>query len=94
MRKRVLTILLTAILLLSVLTVTASAVVEKSEAFYVADYADVLSDDLEQYIVDMNGDLEYYCKGAQLVVVTVEYLDGMYSDAYAYQLFNDWGVGS
>ena len=55
MKKRVLTILLTAILLLSVLTVTASAVVEKSEAFYVADYADVLSDDLEQYIVDMNG---------------------------------------
>lgn len=94
MRKRVLTILLTTILLLSVLTVTASAVVEKSEAFYVADYADVLSDDLEQYIVDMNGDLEYYCKGAQLVVVTVEYLDGMYSDEYALQLFNNWGVGN
>ena len=51
-------------------------------------------DSTEQMIIDYNGALEYHCQGAQVVVVTVDYLDGMYSDAYAYQLFNDWGVGS
>ena len=73
---------------------SASAVVDKSDEFYVADYAGVLSDTLEERIISLNGDLEYYCKGAQLVVVTVEYLDGMYSDEYAMQLFNNWGVGN
>ena len=43
--------------------------------------------------MSVNGELEYNCKGAQVVVVTVKYLDGMYSDEYAMQLFNDWQVG-
>lgn len=73
---------------------SAYAVVDQSESFYVADYSNVLSNDTEQMIINYNGSLEYQCQGAQIVVVTVDYLDGMYSDEYAYQLFNDWGVGS
>ena len=71
----------------------AFAIVDKSEDFYVADYADVFSRDFEERIIQLNGDLEHYCSGAQLVVVTVDYLDGMYSDEYAMKLFNTWGVG-
>ena len=74
--------------------VSAFAVVDQSESFYVADYSNVLSNDTEQMIINYNGSLEQQCQGAQIVVVTVDYLDGMYSDEYAYQLFNDWGVGS
>lgn len=73
---------------------SAYAVVDQSESYYVADYSNVLSNDTEQMIINYNGSLEYQCQGAQIVVVTVDYLDGMYSDEYAYQLFNDWGVGS
>ena len=94
MKKRILSLLFILLLVLSLPAVQALAVVEQSESFYVADYADVLSDELEQKIISLNGDLEYYCKGAQLVVVTVQYLDGMYSDDYAMRLFNAWGVGS
>ena len=72
----------------------ASAVVDKSDEYYVADYADVFSQSFEDWIISVNGDLEDYCSGAQLVVVTVDYLDGMYSDEYAMTLFNNWGVGS
>jgi uncharacterized protein len=72
----------------------AGAVVQRSEEYYVADYAQVLSDDIEQKIISSNVDLEQKCEGAQIVVVTVEYLDGMYADEYAMRLFNDWGVGS
>ena len=86
--------LISAFVLLLALAVPAHAVVSQSFGFYCADYANVLSADTEQMIIDYNGALEQQCRGAQLVVVTVDYLDGMYCDEYAYQLFNDWGVGS
>ncbi|MBQ8830123.1 MAG: TPM domain-containing protein [Oscillospiraceae bacterium] len=85
------------ILLISLFTIfsafPAFAIVDQSDEFYVADYADVFSSDFEERIIQLNGDLEHYCGGAQLVVVTVDYLDGMYSDEYAMKLFNSWGVG-
>lgn len=72
----------------------ASAVVAPSGDFYVTDCAEVLSAETEQLIINYNGALEKQCNGAQIAVVTVKYLDGMYCDEYAYQLFNDWGIGS
>lgn len=93
MKKNILILLLVLITAVSFIF-PASAVVDKSEEYYVADYADVFSQSFEDWIVSFNGDLEYYCSGAQLVVVTVDYLDGMYSDEYAMTLFNNWGVGN
>lgn len=86
--------LLSALILCTVLISPAYAVVSQSESFYVADYANVLSNTTEETIINYNGALEQQCQGAQIVVVTVDYLDGMYCDEYAYKLFNDWGVGS
>ena len=93
MMKKTFSFILALCLCLS-LGASAFAVVDQSESFYVADYSNVLSNDTEQMIINYNGSLEQQCQGAQIVVVTVDYLDGMYSDEYAYQLFNDWGVGS
>lgn len=93
MMKKTFSFILALCLFLS-LGASAFAVVDQSESFYVADYSNVLSNDTEQMIINYNGSLEQQCQGAQIVVVTVDYLDGMYSDEYAYQLFNDWGVGS
>ena len=92
-KKRIISYAAALLLCLS-LFVPAYAVVSKSDSFYVADYANVLDSDTEQTIIERNGALEAQCQGAQIVVVTVDYLDGMYSDEYAYQLFNNWGVGS
>lgn len=86
--------LLFALLICFTVCGSASALVSQSESFYVADSADVLTDSTEQMIINYNGALEQQCNGAQIVVVTVKYLDGMYCDEYAYQLFNDWGIGS
>ena len=61
--------------------------------FYVTDEAGVLSPETEKLICDYNGALEYQCKGAQIVVVAVNYLDGRYADEYATELFNAWRVG-
>jgi uncharacterized membrane protein YgcG len=93
LKKRILSILLTLVLALAV-SVPALAVVAKSKEYYVNDAAGVLSDTIKQKIIDSNVDLEKKCDGAQIVVVTIKYLDGMYADEYAMKLFNDWGVGS
>ena len=91
--RRIISIL-AALVLCAALASSAFAIVDQSDSFYAADYANVLSSSTEQMIIDYNGALEQQCQGAQIVVVTVDYLDGMTSDAYAYQLFNSWGVGS
>lgn len=92
--KKTISLLIALILTVTVLITPALAIVDQSEEFYVNDPAGVLSEALKSDIVAVNGELEYYCDGAQVVVVAVEYLDGMYSDEYALQCFNDWGVGS
>jgi uncharacterized protein len=81
------------------LAVPALAVVAPTDDFFVADYANVLGAELEAKIIDSNADatngLEALCKGAQVVVVTVQSLDGMPSDEYAAELWTNWGgIGS
>ena len=76
------------------LSSSAFALVQQDSSFYVTDSANVLSLETRQRIIDTNGALEAQCKGSQIVVVTVDYLDGLTSDRYAYQIFNDWGIGS
>ena len=83
--------LLTAALLgAALLTGTAGAVVEPTDAFYVADYADVLSDETEQYIIDQNAAL-FSATGGEIVVVTVDFMDGMDSADYAMAVAENWG---
>ena len=64
--------------------------VEPTEQFYVADYANVLQQDTKDDIVEKNAVL-YEQTGAQIVVVTVDFLDGMAIEDYALELFNEWG---
>ena len=88
MKKAILAALLGAALL----TGTAGAVVDPPENTYVADYADVLTADTEQYIIEKNQTLNAATGGA-IEVVTVDFLDGMDIADYAYELFNSWGIG-
>jgi len=62
-------------------------------SFFITDEAGVLSTVTHQDIISANRDLMELCQGAQIVIVTISYLDdGMYADEYAMQLFNDRGV--
>ncbi len=84
----------TALLLVLMLcwSTAAFAVVEPPDDIYVGDYANVLSKETEQYIIEQNQVLNQVT-GAQIVVVTVDFLDGMDIEDYAYTIFNDWGIG-
>lgn len=88
--------MLLLIMLLVSLPVLASAayggVISQSDSFYVADEADVISSDTEKYIIEKNAELEQLC-GGQIVVATVDFLDGMDIEDYAYKLFKDWKIG-
>lgn len=64
-----------------------------TDDFYVNDFAGVLSDETEQHILSVNDQLQPET-GAQIVVAAIDFLDGMSSEEYAYQLFNEWGIGS
>ena len=91
------TMRLTAMLLCAVMLLIGFAaaieVVDPTEVFYVADYANVLSDETESYIVSKNDSL-YSLTGGQIVVVTIEFLGGQNIEEYARTLMNEWKIGS
>jgi uncharacterized protein len=72
---------------------TAQASVPKAPANgYTADLARVMDDDQVQAISDINAELTP--SGAQIAVLTVDFLDGMDIADYANETFNSWGIGS
>lgn len=92
--KRVGSVLLAVIVLLggTVLAFGAPTIPEPTEVFYVGDFAGVLTQGTVDHIVEKNGEL-YERSGAQIVVVTVEFLGGADIEDYARLLFNRWEIG-
>lgn len=93
MRQRIFPRALALLLCLALTMGTALAVVDPPANTYVGDYAGVLSDSTEQHIIEQN-DILSAATGGAIVVITVDFLDGLTIDDYAYQIFNDWGIGS
>ncbi|MGN0681823.1 MAG: TPM domain-containing protein [Candidatus Fimisoma sp.] len=92
--KKILKIWALLVMIIFMAAPTAFAgIPEKSQSFYVADYANVISQETENYIVEKNGQLENLC-GGQIVVVAVDFLDGMDIEDYAYKVFKEWQIGS
>ncbi|MTI48530.1 MAG: TPM domain-containing protein [Firmicutes bacterium] len=60
--------------------------------FYVYDGANILDSTTEDYIVSVNESL-YEKTEAQVVVATVNSLDGRSVDEYAVTMFREWGIG-
>lgn len=80
-------------MLLSQLSLPAVAdVVSPGDDFYYLDEADVLTEATEGEIFFSNQLLDKAC-GAQIVIVVVDTTGNMAIDDYAYELFNEWGIG-
>ncbi len=86
-------IALLALCLMSVPAFASLPEVDADMTSCVLDQANVLSSETENQIYLYNAFLERACDGAQLVVVTVNYLDED-ADVAAAKLMNDIGVGS
>lgn len=85
--KKILSILSVFLMLV---TVQVHAIVDPMENTWVHDYADIISEEAEK---EINERVDALNGGAQVVVVTVDFLDGMSAQDYAYKLFNEWGIG-
>ncbi|MDQ2087881.1 TPM domain-containing protein [Herbivorax sp. ANBcel31] len=93
MRKK-LSILFISLLCLFIFSNYSSAqdYPDATQEFYVNDFANVLDSPTKKYIVDFSHNLEQQTK-AQVVVVTVDSLEGQPLEIYSYGLFNDWKIG-
>lgn len=92
--KKINVILIISILILSLsFSSFAINIPEPTNDFFVNDFADVISEENEQEIMKIGADL-YEQTSAQIVVVTVESLDGYEVNDYALELGRKWGVGS
>ena len=91
--KKLFATMLILLLLAAAIIPGAMAFFDPSPDFYVTDLAGVLTERTRRDIISANIDLEQSANGAQIVVVTIEYLDGLFADEYATLLFNAWEVG-
>ena len=92
LNKKVLKIIMLIFCILAFYYSNVQAVVSPTSNFYVNDYADVLSKQTEEYIMNTNIELNNKTK-AQIVVVTVKSLDGKPIEEYATELFRNFGIG-
>lgn len=84
-------ILLTSFLLLF-FPLCCSAINPPTDRFYINDFANILSDETEQYIYDESYKLHSATK-AQIVVVTVPNLEGKSLEEYSLELARSYGIG-
>lgn len=85
------------LVLLSLFPLTVEAAVdypEPSTEFYVYDEANLLSDETEKFIIDVNKHYEDTQEKPQIVVATVDSLQGVTIEEYTVELFEKWGIGS
>ena len=83
-----------AALTLAALPALAAPKVQVDTTNAVADHADILCDETEQYVNDVSIKLSDAC-GAQIGVYTLDELLGNTTmEGFAYDVFNAWGLGS
>ena len=89
---------ISALILLMLLTIgfvhpaAAAVIPNHTKAFYVNDFSGILSDESKDYILNVNLDL-HQKTGAQVVVVTLESLNGENLEQYATDMFRAYGIG-
>lgn len=85
-------ILWIALVLLSLTSYAASNYPDPTDIFFVNDFAGVLNQTTKDNIASLGKQLEDKT-GAQVVLVTINSLDGQDIDSYANELFTKWGIG-
>ena len=90
--KVIFKIIILLFIILSICSINIYAVVSPTIDFYVNDYAGLLNSETKDYIINTNRSL-YNQTGAQIVVVTVQKLEGVSIEEYATELFRNFGIG-
>lgn len=93
--KKINKVFIVTLILSTFLSVSATAIdlPEPTSNFFVNDFADVIDSETEDELQSIGASL-YNQTTAQVVVVTVDSLDGYEVSEYALELGREWGVGS
>lgn len=96
MKKNLLPMILTAILIISGAPAYGQDIQlpEPTNEFYVNDFAEVISDEAESSMVQVNLNYEKTEERPQIVVATVQNLQGLDENKYAVELFEKWKIGN
>ncbi|OPJ56075.1 TPM domain-containing protein [Alkalithermobacter paradoxus] len=96
MKKNKLLIIASAflILLLNSFTVFSINLPNQTNEFYVADFANVLSQDTKRFIINTNLNYEKTREMPQIVVATIKSLEGNDTVDYSVKLFEKWRIGN
>jgi len=90
-KERCAVLFFTLLMLLS--SVAAAAIPSPpQEDIYLADFEEMVTEKDRQQILEIGRTLDHQF-GAQVVVVTVDTLDGQDIESYANELFRAWGIG-
>lgn len=81
------------LIFLSFFSNVSAEIPDYTKEFYVNDFADVISEENEDYILQNSEVLADKIR-AQVVVATVKSLDGRPIDDYAVEMFRQWSIGS
>ncbi len=92
MNKNKLLLIIFSLFLFLFINIKVNALVEPTSEFYINDYANVLSDDTESFIMNNSVKLAS-ATNAQIVVVTVKSLEDQDIETYATDLFRKFGIG-
>lgn len=90
---KVVALVLAFIALWILLTPIVFAMPSATSDFYVNDFANVFSDEEKQHLMDNAISLANDYDGTQVVVTTIESLDGRSVEEYAADMYNDYGIG-
>ena len=92
LNKKLITVIILMFSVILTLQIKSFALVNPTKNFYVNDYANILDEEVEEYIIQTNQKLET-ATGAQIVVVTVQNLENESLEQYATDLFREFGIG-
>nr|WP_312578717.1 TPM domain-containing protein [Sedimentibacter sp.] len=95
MGKRILTSVLIVLILFTNLAAYGEIVMpEPTKMFYANDFADVIDEDVEASIINVNLNYEKTAQKPQIVVTTVQNMQGLDENSYASELFEKWKIGN
>lgn len=94
MKKKFSLFIIAFILLFNVQSFARVVYPEPTKTFYVNDFADVIDSETEQNITSVNLRYEKTKERPQIVVVTVDSLQGLDEKTYAVELFKKWEIGN
>ena len=87
-------ILTTLFLLVFGLSSIAYGLPKATTDFFVADYGNLLDQDTKDFIMGVNLKYQQQTQKPQVVVLTVDNLEGQDAASYANQVFEQWAVGN